>query len=406
MSDAVSAPARGLRAWSALLGAPGALPLVAASLVARLPIGMTGLALVLLVRDAGHSYTAAGVVVGAYSLAGAATVPVFGRLVDRVGQPSVLVPLALLFPAALLGVIALAESGRPPAALVAAAALAGAALPPVAACIRALWPALLPHPELANTAYAFEASVQELFFIAGPLIVALLAAVSPAAAVGASAAFGALGTLAFAATPSVRRWRGQARRGVGPLGALATPGVRTVLGASACMGLSFGAIEVAVPAAAEAEGSRAAAGIVLAAFSLGSLVGGVALGAAPAARRPSVRYAAALAAYAAGLLLPLAASGIPALAVLFFVAGLAIAPAFAGAYGLTSALAEPGTATEAFAWISTSVVGGVAAGTAFGGAVVERLGVAPALGLAAGAAAVAAVTTAARRPTLESGRSA
>jgi predicted MFS family arabinose efflux permease len=85
---------------------------------------------------------------------------------------------------------------------------------------------------------------------------------------------------------------------------------------------------------------------------------------------------------------------------LMLLAGLPIAPAFAASYGLVDELAVPGTTTEAFAWLGTAVVTGLALGTSVGGVAVERLGLTGALALAAPCAGAAAVLALARRASL------
>src|SRR5581483_3334311 len=87
------------RHYRSLLAAPHVLPLYGWALVARLPIGMAPLAIVLLVRGAGGSYGDAGLVTGCYSVARAVAAPVFGRLVDRIGNVLALSPGAVVFPA-------------------------------------------------------------------------------------------------------------------------------------------------------------------------------------------------------------------------------------------------------------------------------------------------------------------
>ena len=51
-----------------------------------------------------------------------------------------------------------------------------------------MWPAMLPRPELRTTAFALEATIQEVIFVAGPLVVAVLAAtISSSAGIVAAA---------------------------------------------------------------------------------------------------------------------------------------------------------------------------------------------------------------------------
>src|SRR5258708_9842086 len=192
---------RAIRRYSRLLAIPGVRPMLAAGIVGRLPLGMTPLAIVLLVRGAGDSYAVAGLAVGAYSLTAAVAVPRLARLIDRRGQTRVLVPLAALYPVSAITFTALADARAVVIALLLAAALAGASLPPLGACVRTLWGELAPVGPDREAAYALESSLQEIMFVIGPLLVALLAStVSAAAALLVGGAAGGIGTLWFALT--------------------------------------------------------------------------------------------------------------------------------------------------------------------------------------------------------------
>lgn len=403
---AVAAPATtaagGLRRFGTVLRGPGVPTLVVAGLVGRLPMGMMPFAVVVMLRDADRSYAAAGAVVALNSGALALSMPVLGRLVDRLGQARVLLPATALFLAATVALVALTAAGAATPLLALCSVVSGAALPPLGACVRTLWPTVLPSPDLRDTAFALEAILQELIFVAGPLLVVVLVALhSPSAAVLAAGALGAAGTVVFVSTEASRRWRGEVRERRGLTAALQPPGVRTVLLSSVAMGVAFGAVEVAMPAFAEERGARAAGGIALACFSLGSLLGGLAVGSRRSGGRPSALFIGALVALALFLFPPLLAGSLPVMCVLMLLAGLPIAPAFAGAYALVDDLASPGTATEAFAWLSTAIVAGLAIGTGLGGDAIERVGVSGALGLSAAAGLVALVSVTLRRRSLE-----
>src|SRR5919107_2639518 len=181
-------PPLGLARYRALFGVPYVRRLVLSGMLARLPAGMIGLALLLLVREQGGSYAAAGLVSGAYFVATAVGAPVSGRLVDRRGQARILFSRALIFPALLVGVCVLALLDAHVALVGAAGAASGVMMPPVGASLRTLWPRLFVDAELRAAAYALEASLQEITFIVGPLLVAVLtAAASPALALGVAA---------------------------------------------------------------------------------------------------------------------------------------------------------------------------------------------------------------------------
>jgi MFS family permease len=368
------------------------------SILARMPVGMVPLALILLVRGEGGSFGEAGVVVASYALAVAVGSPYAGRRVDRRGPRGVLVLRGLVYPTCLLAAVALALADAPVLVLAPVAAAAGVSLPPVAATLRTLLTRLV-GPDLLSTAYSVDAVLQEIFFIAGPLAVALLALLTPGAALVGAAAAAALGTLAFvrigpvgAATPVER---GHDRR----FGAMGFAGMRTVVLLAVSWGLAFGAIEVATPAFAEQHGNRALAGVALAAFSAGSLVGGIFAGMRPVPDERR-RLLVAAAALATCLALPIAATSIAAYCVLIFVAGLPIAPGVAAAYGLVGKVVVSGSHAEAFAWIGTAVSSGIAVGAAAGGWLVDGAGVRVALAAGSAAAAVGFVSCLLRRRTL------
>jgi MFS family permease len=376
VSVAEAVPTLGLARYRALFQVPHVRRLVLSGLLARLPMGMVGLALLLLVREQGGSYGAAGAVSGAYFVATAVGAPVAGRLVDRRGQTRILLPRALIFPALLLGVCALALLDAPLGAIAVGAAAAGALTPPVGASLRSLWPRLFADAERRSAAYALEASLQEIFFVVGPLLVALLtAAASPVLALAVAALAGGIGTTLVALSEPVRAWLPEdERHAASILGALESPGVRTIILLAACLGLGFGGTEVGMPAFAEDHGGAELGSIPLALFAGGSLVGGLIAGArATGHPRRLLRISTFL--LAAGLALPLLAGSMPAMTVLAFLAGLPIAPAVMAAYGLIDSVARRGTAAEAFAWISTAVSIGLAAGTAAGGVLIDSFGV-------------------------------
>ena len=384
----------GLRAYGDLLSIGDVRQVVSWGLIGRLPIGMSALALVLLVRGEGGSYAAAGVVSAAFALASGAGAPVGGRLVDRHRATVILTVYAAAFGVALLALAGLAHAGAPLLILIGAAAVAGFAAPPIAPTVRTMWPLIAPTPDLRATAFALEATLQEVIFISGPLLVAALSAfISPGAGVPAAAILGSAGATGFALTSTIRSRRPDPAhdRTGRRLHALAPPDVRLTLAFTAAYGVVFGAAEVAMPAFAEQHGGRSLAGFALAAWSSGSLVGGI----LAASMRPPdmwarLRLVSLL--FVLTLLPPLFVGSVPAMAVAMFVAGLPIAPSFALAYNLIEQAAVPGTQAEVFGWISTAVTLGIAAGTAGGGGLIAHRSVDASLALAiAGAVAARAI---------------
>jgi MFS family permease len=386
-----------LRPYLAILRTPQVPRLLVGEVIGRMPIGMAGLAIVLLVRESGGSYGTAGLIAGAYAAALGLTQPLLGRLVDRVGQTRVLLAGAAASALAFVGLAAAAEAGADPL-LPPLAALAGASIPPVAACLRALWSDLLGHDDAdLQSAFSVEAVVQELIFVTGPPLVALLAALaSPAVAMLGIAVLLLAGVGTFATAPASRAWRG-GRRAAGWAGPLRSPGIRAVLASNVVLAAAFGAVEVAVPATAEELGSRALAGPLLALWAVGSMAGGLLLGGRASGRPPERRLVWLLGLVAAGIAVLALVSGRLQLGAAMVAAGIGIAPAIACLYMLVNRLAPAGTVTEAFTWVSSAFGTGIAAGNAIGGALVQRAGTDATFLLAASAVAAAALLAWLRR---------
>jgi MFS family permease len=390
-----------LAKYGSVLGTAGAPRLFVSALVARLPQGMAPLAILLLVRGATHSYAIAGVAVGADAFATASCAPLLGRLVDRIGRRRVIVPLAGTQAVVFLLLVAAADAHAGAAPLIALAALSGALLPPIAPVVRVLLRDLFEDVAVRETAYSLDAVLQELIWITGPLVVAVLIAfTSPELAVGLLGVVCVSGSAAFLSSP-VLRAADAAGRGerVGRRSALASPELRALLGPVALTGTALGAIEVGLPSLALHAGSRPASGLLLALWSLGSLVGGLWYG-SRVWRSPLRRRYQTLLVLAVLCSAPLiAARSIVAGMVCSVLAGLTTAPTFSCQYALVGRSVSAGTENEAFTWVSAALIGGLAAGSAIGGLVIGPAGVSAPFVVACLATTLAAlVTVRVRRP--------
>jgi MFS family permease len=390
-----------VNAYSRILRVPRLAPLLGASVLARLPIGINGLALVLFLREQRGAFAVAGAAAGGLALGAGVGAPIGARLVDRAG-PRVLVALGAAHAAGLGALIALGGAGAPAGVIVAAAVATGIALPPTSSVMRALYPRLIGPAELVQGAYALDSVLTETIFIIGPLITAaLVALVAPAAALAVSGVAVLAGAAAFvAALPggAVERRAGHARNG--PLGALRSPGIRTLVLAMLPIGMAIGAVEVAVPAYSEAQGHRELAGLLVAIWSLGSAAGGLVYGARP--RRGSL----ARVHVQVALLIPLglvcpALAGAPAtMALLIIPAGVFIAPLLATRNELAGIVAPAGSETEAYTWPLTALVAGVSLGAGAAGAISDAYGWRTAILAGAATSALGGVAAALRRETL------
>lgn len=386
-----------------VLATPGAPALLGSSIIARLPLAMFSIALLVNAQRLTGSFAVAGAVSGAYAIASAVAAPFLGGVVDRCGQTWVLIACATVTAVALVA-NALLSSGVSPLVLVALAAATGLATPPLAACVRTLLPAIVSDPSRLPTLFAFESTVLELTFVFGPPIALGIGAVwSTGAALAVSGLVMLGGTLAFAAQPASRRWRpdrdAPRQRG----GALRSAAMRTLVLIMAGTGAAFGATEVGVTAAAHALGSTESAGPLLGLWGVGSLLGGIAvtrLGAgAPGGRLPLLLAALAL---AHGALI-LTTDSIVAIATVILVAGATIAPTVSTIYAMVGTAAPAGTQTEAFSWLLTAPLSGGAIGAAAAGSLAQHAGARGAFAFVGAAGGLALLTAVLRSRSLEAG---
>ena len=374
-----------LARYRALFSTPNVTRTFAASAFGRLPIGLTGLAILLLVQTSTGSFARGGAAAACYVAGLALVAPMLGRLIDRHGPRQILLACAFAFPSALL--LLVCASTRADLAWVAllAAAAAGASFPPITVCMRTYFRQMLVDDALLAAAYSAESVLIEIIFIVGPLIVALFVAfASPAMAVWFSGGCGFVGTLVFLRTPALRAWRLQSRTSRSLLGPLVNREFVRLVAIVLCFATAFGFLEVGITAYAIERADAAFAGVLLGVMSAGSALGGLAYGSRgwhfPLARQ----FAAALALTAVGLAV-LAAPWQPwTLAAWSVIAGIAIAPALIIQSMLVTKTARAEHSTEAFTWTTSALLAGVGIGLAVGGAMLERF--ASTAALAAGAA--------------------
>ena len=380
---------------SSLLSAPGARALLGSSILARLPLAMFSLALLVHARDVTGSYAIAGLVSGAYAVASAISAPMLGRLVDRRRQTPVLIGGATVT-AAVLVVVGLLSAGASALPLVALGAAAGLATPPLDACVRTLLPAIVPDPDRLPALFTLESTVLEVTFVAGPPLA--LGVGSLWSSGGALIVCGLVifaGTLVFAAHPASRRWRPDRLRPRSRRGSLRSPAMRILVAISFGTGIVFGATEVGVTAAAHNLGSPTAAGPLLALWGTGSLIGGaVALRLGGAARhaRGLIPLLGALAITHGALILT--TGSVVAIALVITLAGATIAPTESSIYAMVDGAAPAGTHTEAYSWLVTASLVGASLGMGVAGALVQHAGtgaVFALVGMAGCLAALAAV---------------
>ena len=346
--------------------------LILASILGRLPIGILGLAILLLAQSATGSFAQGGIASASYVLGLAAVAPLLGRAIDRYGPRPTLFACALAFPSALAGVVAAYSMQAPLWIALTCAAASGASFPPITACMRTYFKQQLSEDVQLTTAYSLESVLIELIFITGPMLVGLFVAIaSPALAVLFAAGCGFLGPLLFLRSRALLQWKIEPRFGASLFGPLTEPAFSRLLVVILCYASAFGLIEIATAAHAAEAGSAAYAGVLLAIMSVGSAVGGLFYGSRTWRMPLSRQFPLTLGLMGVGIA-PLA-MGLPEwlFALYCVVAGVVMAPALIMQTMLVAKTSHPEYSAEAFTWSTTCLLAGVGIGLTLGGQLLE-----------------------------------
>ncbi|MFE0700423.1 MFS transporter [Streptomyces sp. NPDC058872] len=343
-----------------LFARPGTRAFTVGNLIARLPMGMFGVSAVIMIAAAYGSYALAGAVTATGLAVGSVTSPLIARLVDRYGQARIAVPAAAY---AVLGhlVLLLCVHERAPVWALFVTTAVTATTPNTGGMSRARWAHLLRNdPDLLHTANSFEQAADELCYMLGPVLAAVLcSALFPEAGTLAADALLLCGVLLFAAQRSTEPPVAPRSSAGSPLRA---PGMAPLLAVFLATGAVFGSMEVVTLAYVDGP----VAGPVLALQAAGSCAAGLLYGRA----RRAARLHTCLGAMAVLMTVPLFAAStgsLLALAVGLLVAGTATAPTMVTGMGLIQRLTPAAQLNEGMTLAVTALLAGIAAGSAGGG---------------------------------------
>jgi MFS family permease len=335
-----------------------------AGFIARLPVSMVGIGILMYVEAERGSYAIAGAVSGSISIAAAIGGPLSSRLVDKLGQHRVLPIQILLIVICSMALVLLIPSSVPAPYLFIFSIGSGLAYPSIGALVRSRWTALLVSGPILLTAFSIESMIDELIFIVGPTIAATTSVkIHPAAPQVIAMFLLAGGGLWLASMrnsePPINKHQGKHGKPV-----ILQNGLIYMWGVHIAIGMFFGAVETSIIAFTKIAGQPIFGGIVMAVWAFGSLLGGFVYG--------GLHFKSALhnqLIVVTLLLVPATAAmvfvdTIFALALLSIAAGIGISPLLIASAAITQRRSPVGRTTEAIA----SMYAGIGLGFAFAAA--------------------------------------
>ena len=338
---------------------------------------MLSLAYLIHIETIYHSYGAAGLVLAATSIGQAISGPLTSRWMGIWGMRRVLT-LTMIVCAASIAAIAFLV--LPVAAYMAIGFIGGLATPPVQPAVRTIYPKMVNSSQLTRL-FSLDASAQEIIWVAGPVITTFVATqVSSTLAIAIAGLFLVGGGTWFILSPEVGRVRiPRSKRRIGVV--LAKPAVLLSTITGLLLVAACAATEAAVVATFGEGGAEA--GIILAIFAIGSLIGGLSLGHLPIGPWAMARR---MFAVFVGMALAMLFLNFWWLAFALLIAGIGIAPALAVMFAIVSGTVKFSDTAEAYGWVGTGQLIGAAMGSAVAGFLIDANGPVGGFWVAAGLA--------------------
>lgn len=370
-----------LTSYKRLFALPGGWNFSLAGFILRMPISMLYIAIVLFIVAETGSYALAGTLSMVASLVLAVATPLWSRAADQFGQNKVLAvtaPIHLLF----LGLfVYLVKSDAPTWSWFVSAIIFEGFVIGSGQMVRRRWIHVIGDDrKLIDTAYSFEALVDEVIFTSGPVIAAITASIFfPEAAILTAMGFISLGTLLFLAQ---KRTQPPAHpRLVGDNHSLLIKDrfIQALFIPMMMCGAFFGATGLALVGYLDEFGIREYSGFYVAIWSLSSGISAFISGSIHWKINEARRFIISVLTLTV-LTIPifLAAhiftGNLPIMALALFINGLAIAPLLTAGFAVAERSVSPKRITEVLAWSISALNLGGAIPAALTGYIIDRYG--------------------------------
>jgi MFS family permease len=337
-------------------------------------LSMDRLALLLIVVHETGSYALAGLMVATASVVITLSQPYWSRAADNFGQGRVLYINTILRFFGFSIFILLVHFQFPVWSWFLSIIFAELNTISAGGLVRRRWIHVLPDHSLKTTAYSFEALVDEIIFVFGPLIATFLSTtIAPEAGLIASMIFVVIGQPALArqkdTEPPISQVQVRSEVSI-----IKRKSAQAIILPIFFVGAYFGSIGICVVAFMNSINKPGLTGPILAVWALGSAVAALFNGTIKwrlSHGQLFIYFLLFLSITSFGFII---AESATELAVVLFLNGLGIAPLLVTAYAVMEDEVSPDELTEAMTWVITGTPTGGAIGSAIAGQVIDNFG--------------------------------
>lgn len=360
--------------YRSIFAIKGAVRFSIAGFVARMHLSMDRLALLLIVVHETGSYALAGLMVATASVVITISQPYWSRAADNFGQGRVLYINTILRFLGFSIFIFLVHYQFPVWSWFLSIIFAELNTISSGGLVRRRWIYVIPDHSLKTTAYSFEALVDEIIFVFGPLIATFLStSIAPEAGLIASMIFVVIGQPALArqrdTEPPVNQVQVRSEVSI-----IKRKSAQAIILPIFFVGAYFGSIGICVVAFMNSINEPGLTGPILAVWALGSATAALFNGTIKwrlSHGQLFIYFLSFLSVTSLGFIF---ADTATELAAVLFLNGLGIAPLLVTAYAVMEDEVSPDELTEAMTWVITGTPTGGAIGSAIAGQVIDNFG--------------------------------
>jgi MFS family permease len=372
------------KTYSELFKTPGAKRIASAGFIARLPIAMDALAIILFVQSVDGRYAIAGSLTAVAALVTVISSPLWAKAADHFGQRIVLstaIPIRIF---AIITFISLVMNGAPVWSWFVAIFLAESASVSIGSMTRRRWAHVLgsDKKDVLSTSYTFESLLDEFIYILGPVITtAVVAAIAPSAGLILGVLFLLVGAPLLIShrnsDPGVEhRHAGTKLKSVfrnQKLQAVAIP--LTIAGGA------FSAVNICVVAFSEERGAKSISGVLLGIWAVGGAVSALVNGSITWKISHGTRYVGYMVGMALVSLSFPSINNFYVLGLALFLQGLCIAPLLPNGLSLVTDSVSPSQMTQAITLATAGIPLTGSLSSFLSGVVIDNYGASTALWL-------------------------